>query len=249
MRLNSNVTRAWVKRVLGSEDSRLYRRVEGIYERAVTRRVGTRSFSQFGEDRLLRVLFPEDRGIYVDVGAGGPAVDSNTYLFYRCGWSGFLVDPVARYERWARAIRPRDRFELAICSAESGVRDFYEFSQAQFSTTDPVRAEELVGAGRTLARSYPIRSVAIADLSISCSPSDPCFFSIDVEGAEMSVLDSVDWERTRPAAICIEELGFSLGEPSPVGRYLGDRGYRLESRVGLSSIYLHADSGRNIKLR
>ena len=239
--------KSWGKALLGSEDSELYRRVEGVYERFATRRVGVRSFSQFGEDRLLRVLLPDAVGTYVDVGAGGPAVGSNTYLLYRDGWSGFLIDPVARYRRWARSIRPRDRFELAICSPAPGVRDFYEFEQAQFSTSDPARAEELVAAGRTLARSYQVRSVAIAELPVECSPVDPCFFSIDVEGAEMSVLESVDWERTQPGVICVEELVFRLDEQSEVGRYLLARGYRLEGRVGLSSIYVHNDSGRGIR--
>ena len=160
-----------------------------------------------------------------------------------------LIDAVSRYQRWSRVLRPRDDFRLGLCSSASGQTEFFEFKQAQFSTTDEARATQLIDSGRILAASYPVTSLAIRDLPLTCQPADPCFFSIDVEGAEMSVLDSVDWERTRPAAICIEELEFSLGEPSLVGRYLGDRGYRLEARVGLSSIYLHADSGRNIKLR
>ena len=209
--------------------------------------MGVRSYSQFGEDRLLRALFSESEGNYVDVGAGEPSSGSNTFLFYRSGWSGTLIDPVSRYERWAAAVRSRDRFELAICSNNAGTQEFFEFEQAQFSTTDSFRAEELMAAGRTLARSYQVRSVAIADLPVECSPADPCFFSIDVEGAELSVLESVDWERTRPGVICVEELVFRLDEQSEVGRYLLARGYRLEGRVGLSSIYVHNDSGRGIR--
>jgi hypothetical protein len=247
-RLNDHVGRKWAKKLLGSEDTSRYRRVEGIYERVKTRRIGTRSCSQFGEDRLLRVLFPENSGVYVDVGAGGPAVDSNTYLFYCSGWSGFLIDPVARYERWARAVRPRDRFKLAVCSSSGEEHLFYEFTQAQFSTLDGARAEQLVAAGRTLARTYRVPSVAIADLPVTCEPRDPCFFSIDVEGAEMTVLESIDWGRTTPAVICVEELVLSLDEQSEVGRHLSNRGYRLEGRIGLSSIYVHAESGRSVRV-
>ena len=244
-----SVFRTTCRRLLGPEGSRRFRWAEAVYLRTVTRRVGSMSFSQFGEDRVLRVLFPESAGTYVDVGAGEPASGSNTYAFYRAGWSGVLIDAVSRYQRWSRVLRPRDDFRLGLCSSASGQTEFFEFKQAQFSTTDEARATQLIDSGRILAASYPVTSLAIRDLPLTCQPADPCFFSIDVEGAEMSVLDSVDWERTRPAAICIEELEFSLGEPSLVGRYLGDRGYRLEARVGLSSIYLHADSGRNIKLR
>ena len=247
MRLNAGVVRTSIRRMLGSEESRRFRSVEAAYQKLVTRRTGAVSYSQFGEDRLLRALFSEPVGTYVDIGAGEPASGSNTFLFYRSGWSGFLVDPVSRYQRWSGAVRPLDRFELAICSRTLGAQDFYEFEQAQFSTTDSARARELVTAGRKLARSYQVRSLAIADLPVECSPTDACFFSIDVEGAEMSVLESVNWERTRPGAICVEELVFRVDEPSEVGRYLSARGYRLEGRVGLSSIYVHDDSGRGIR--
>ncbi len=248
MRLNDGVRKAAFKTFLGSRDSRRFRVAEAAYQRAVTRRIGSRSYSQFGEDRLLRTLFPESNGTYIDVGAGEPASGSNTYAFYQAGWSGILVDAVSRYERWARAVRPRDRFELAVCSSSGEEHEFYEFRQAQFSTLDGARAEQLVAAGRSLARTYRVPSVAIADLPVTCEPKDPCFFSIDVEGAEMTVLESIDWGRTTPAVICVEELILSLEKQSEVGRLLSNRGYRLEGRIGLSSIYVHAESGRSIRV-
>ena len=40
-----------------------------------------RSFSQHGEDILLHDLFSGSTGNYVDIGAGEPAMGSNTYSF------------------------------------------------------------------------------------------------------------------------------------------------------------------------
>ncbi len=64
----------------------------------------------------------------------------------------------------------------------------------------------------------------------------------------MTVLESIDWGRTTPAVICVEELILSLDKQSEVGRHLSNRGYRLEGRIGLSSIYVHAESGRSIRV-
>jgi hypothetical protein len=53
------------------------------------------------------------------------------------------------------------------------------------------------------------------------------FMSIDVEGSEMAVLRSNDWERYRPRVIVIEVLGKvldNLGESEEI-RFLRDLGY------------------------
>ena len=47
---------------------------------------GKLSYSQEGEDVVLRRIFGENKnGFYVDVGAHHPIRFSNTYLFYRLG--------------------------------------------------------------------------------------------------------------------------------------------------------------------
>ena len=55
------------------------------------------SFSQYGEDILLRDLFRTelmelDSGFYVDVGAFHPFRFSNTAFLYIMGWNGLNID-------------------------------------------------------------------------------------------------------------------------------------------------------------
>ena len=54
------------------------------------------SFSQFGEDKTLEKYINDGKGFYLDVGCGEPVRGSNTYLFYKKGFSGLLVDPLSR---------------------------------------------------------------------------------------------------------------------------------------------------------
>ncbi len=48
-----------------------------------------RSYSQEGEDMLLRRIFhSKTRGCFIDIGACHPILHSNTYSFYKRGWRG-----------------------------------------------------------------------------------------------------------------------------------------------------------------
>ena len=53
-----------------------------------------KSFSILGEDILIKSFFnPEYIGNYVDIGCGRPISANNTFLFYKKGWRGLLIDP------------------------------------------------------------------------------------------------------------------------------------------------------------
>src|SRR4051794_14772116 len=67
------------------------------------------SYSQEGEDMILRRFFEEHgKGFYVDVGAHHPKRFSNTYSFYKQGWSGINIDAMPGSMARFRRVRPRD---------------------------------------------------------------------------------------------------------------------------------------------
>ena len=68
-----------------------------------------KSYSQEGEDMILRRLFEKQKtGFYVDVGAHHPKRFSNTFFFYKKGWSGINIDAMPNSMRLFDKIRPRD---------------------------------------------------------------------------------------------------------------------------------------------
>ena len=88
-----------------------------------------RSYSLEGEDMILRRVFEwKMDGFYVDVGAHHPMRYSNTYFFYKRGWSGLNIDATPGSMRLFRKWRPRDiNVELAI-GKEHTVMRFFEFN-------------------------------------------------------------------------------------------------------------------------
>ena len=64
--------------------------------------------------------------------------------------------------------------------------------------------------------------------------------SVDVEGLDLEVLRSNDWDRYRPQAVIAEVLGADLQTmlDSDVTRFLEGVGFRAHSKLVNSAIYL-----------
>ena len=196
-------------------------------------------FSQTGEDELIAKYLPEAVGSYVDIGAGLPIRGSNTYLLYRRGWRGIVVDPISINIKLSRLFRPFDS-RLQICVGQNKDEvDFYEFIPYGYSTIDKSVAAKLVenkvAKLRSLTR-MPI--IPASDFMPGMRPSEPTFLSIDIEGADYDALFSIDWEKTKPRVICVEEWPGS-STFSDIGRLLAGHDYELKERSALSSIYVH----------
>lgn len=195
------------------------------------------SYSMSGEDSFLAKHF-KDRlrakqpGVYVDIGAGAIWDISNTFFFYCQGWRGLCVDAnpqtTAEWKQW----RGRD----AHVTAAIGAREGPAFWHAHKSNWGMARvSEDGQAPGTDWAAGTPVPMRRLDTLFTEhLSGAAIQFMTIDVEGAELSVLKSNDWTRWRPELILMECLGFDFAAPlalEPV-RYLADQGYRMTDKLG-----------------
>ena len=204
---------------------------------------GARSFSQYGEDAVLMLLFPSGTGTYVDVCAGSPRQGSNTYALYRRGWHGTLIEPIPQHVRALKLLRPRDQVVEAACGEEQGHATLFEFRPYQFSTLDESAARRLIAEGRRLVarRNTPIR--ALRDLEVTARPQFASVLNIDTEGFESKVLRGIDWPTFTPSVILMEQPSGVRAVPCQDTRLLEERGYIFYAQLGLTGLYLHMDSG------
>jgi FkbM family methyltransferase len=174
-----------------------------------------RSYAQEGEDLILSRLFetvpPLARpGFYVDVGAHHPFRFSNTYFFYRRGWRGLNVDAMpgsmARFE----ASRPGDiNLQAAIAEVEETLT-YFVFNEPALNGFDPELAAGRDGVnGFRIVDRVEMRTRTLADVLDATLPErQPIdFMSIDVEGYDLPVLRSSNWERYRPTFVLAEDSG------------------------------------------
>ena len=208
-------------------------------------------YSQTGEDELLRDYLPEAIGSFVDVGAGQPVRGSNTYYFYKQGWSGTLIDPVGFNLRLTKLFRRRDKFIQNIVSSKNTPLKFYEFYPAEYSTIEKNVAESLVNRGIKLKSEIDLKPITLAALNLSCEPTDATLLSVDVEGHDLEVLQSNNWSDFKPRVICVEENIQRIKQSgTKISNYLVAYGYKFVESTGLTSIYVHSDyiESKNIKI-
>ncbi|EOQ88230.1 methyltransferase FkbM domain protein [Leptospira yanagawae serovar Saopaulo str. Sao Paulo = ATCC 700523] len=202
-----------------------------------------RSYSQEGEDMILRDLFGnKQKGFYVDIGAYDPIRFSNTQYFYELGWSGINIEPSPNALRNFEIHRKRDKnLNLGIGLTDSELT-YYQFEEGALNTFDSERVKFLEATTIYVAKnSVKIKVRPLASVLRDFSNGNEIdFMNIDVEWNEISVLKSGDWNTFRPKVILIEILDFDLETISknPIHLFLSDIGYNFLCKTPRTCFYL-----------
>jgi len=165
------------------------------------------SFSQNGEDVVLwRALQEIDGGRYVDVGANDPRRFSVSMGFYNRGWSGVTVEPDPAFAAMHRAERPRDMMvEAAVTTKDGDNITFHVVDGTGLSTVDPNLAAAHARAGfDTHDIEVTTRTIDSILEEAGWEGLDIHFMSIDTEGSEREVLESIDLSVWRPWVLVVE---------------------------------------------
>ncbi len=205
---------------------------------------GEISFSQEGEDMVLRRLFPfKTEGFYVDIGAHHPSFCSNTKHFYNLGWNGINIEPIPGTKKIFDEERPRDiNLEISISERKEEV-NFHVFNPSLMNTiSNEQMTENQQHEWCTFIETLKIKSLTLAEVLDTYLTKDQVidFMSIDVENAEIQVLKSNDWKYS-PKIIVIEINGIEINEvyDSAVYLFLVERGYTFFSKIGNSYFFKH----------
>jgi hypothetical protein len=191
------------------------------------------TYSQFGEDAVLAWLFDaEDRsGRYLDLGCFHPARWSNTYHFYLRGWRGMTVDASARHREEWRRLRPGDIHRVAAVVPSPEDRDVVLRENPDFPAASRVESGGEGGAAGEV--------LAVAEMEKWWPwETAPDLVSIDLEGWDRAVVMRYPFARFGPRVL-VAELG-EMPEGDPCATHLGDAGYRLAAKIGLSWIWQRA---------
>lgn len=207
-------------------------------------------YSQFGQDKAVRELFPitnlrelRDNAcrFYVDVGAGDGRTDSNTLHFEESGWRGLCIEADHEVFEKLRTNRHAPAMNIACANREetllfrrvptpgwSGLVDYpHQMNAAAIDDMEEAgQCELLLVNCLPLQRILDEHKVSIID-----------YLSLDIEGAELSALESIDWERTTIYVITVE-ISRTDGE---IGGFLTRRGYCLWGKLGSDELYVSKD--------
>ena len=203
-------------------------------------------YAQNCEDVMVQGLFPKDyKGFYVDVGAHHPYRISNTYLLFKRGWSGINIDANPETIKMFQKARPHD-INLNIGVSQSATSLIYhQFSDPAVNTFSSEHAQKFKSKnwikylGTTQVQTKPLADILKDHLPTNRNID---VLSVDVEGLDLEVLESSNWNRHRPSVVIVEAHNFDLDkmQENPIVNFLYRQGYKLQFVAGFSLIFKRA---------
>ena len=201
------------------------------------------SYSQEGEDIVLnRLVNMSSGGFYVDIGAHHPFRFSNTFLLYKNGWSGLVLDAsentIKMFKRW----RPRDICLNVGVGQRKEKLDYFEFEDSALNTFDRELADQYVNLHKhPIVSKKKIKLTTLSDIfSKYANGKQIDILNIDIEEFDLKALRSNNWRLFRPKIIideCLKSKSIKDTFEDPIVLYLEKKSYMPVSRLVNSIIF------------
>ena len=199
-------------------------------------------YSQNGEDYLLWKFFNEKkRGFYIDVGAFDGIYLSNTFLFGNLGWDGICIEPHPETFSLLKKNRYNSiNFNCACIDDESisfvvlnmenmgylSTIDNSDEREQDIKERYKKRGFTFEGFQKTTVKAITLNSI-LKQRKITKKID---FLKIDVEGAELKVLEGFDIKKYQPRVIVLEAN--TSDSEKELKDYLEEKDYFYVGRLG-----------------
>tara|TARA_Y100000992_G_C21231819_1_gene475890 strand:+ start:39 stop:746 length:708 start_codon:yes stop_codon:yes gene_type:complete len=168
-----------------------------------------KSYAMDGEDIAIDLFNKKrEKGFYVDIGAHHPIQRNNTHLLFKKGWEGINIDVNQFSIELFNFLRPNDlNLQIAVSDKDGEISFFYQKEFSQLNTTDREIAKENF-QGKFLEKKVKCQTIQNLLDNSKYKNKKIDFLNIDVEGAEIKVLNTLNFKIYDPSLICIEILGY-----------------------------------------
>jgi FkbM family methyltransferase len=185
---------------------------------------------------------------YFDVGAHDGRTYSNTYhLDHSYKWSGILVEPILHLSFKSRRLRSleRNQFVTAACVGPGYQGESIKLLYCDLMTLAPEISENIGNAwvsggekflptNQVITEVFSPARTANQILQDCNAPQHIGLFSIDVEGAELEVLQGLDFNKYKFGIVLVE-----TAVDSTTNQYLEDMGYYFYKHIEQNRIFLN----------
>ena len=213
-----------------------------------------KSYSLFQEDLFIKKYFKNKmKGFFIDVGGYHPLDGNNTQLLYKKGWQGINFDINDYSIKLFEFLRKRDiNIHSGISKKKTKLTMFYRKEINMLNTLDEKIAKIHFKNG------YKKKNIQVNTLNFFISKhlkklKKIDFINIDVEGAELDVLKSLNFKHYKPQLICIEihnikkmyDTNYKYLKTNSIYNYLVNRKYRIIWQNKYSFIFEKKNDKKN----
>tara|TARA_B100001093_G_C26644988_1_gene934909 strand:+ start:144 stop:872 length:729 start_codon:yes stop_codon:yes gene_type:complete len=201
--------------------------------------------AQFGEDEYILSLFEKNfKGIFLDIGCYHPTRHNNTYLMYKNGWSGINIDLNPLTIELFNFMRPRDiNINIGISDTEDEKKLYFIDELNTQNTLDENQLNFLKDHHNIKDHEIiekKIRTKSIVTILKQHQLFHIDFMNLDIEGHELRVLKTIDFEKIKIKYLCVEMIEHnkkSVENNEKVKNLLIQNNYKLVKNFNYNYIY------------
>jgi FkbM family methyltransferase len=211
------------------------------------------SYSQFGEDLLvdyvLTGIAKKKKISFLDIGTNDPVHGNNTYLFYVRQLYGVCIEPDPAIYKKIISKRSKDivlNAGIGTGAATEGTLCIFPAGYTGWNTFSLEEAEKRhQESGVIFSLSEKIPFLAINEVIAKYFDSAPDFISIDVEGLDFAILQTLDFEKNKPLVFCVETISFSTAnkgqKQNDITAFLLSHGYSIYADTYVNTIFVRQE--------
>ncbi|SEB28289.1 FkbM family methyltransferase [Paenibacillus sp. 276b] len=210
-----------------------------------------KTFAQSGEDSILAYIIhvlgiPFDQVNYIDLGANHAKEMSNTFFFYNKGSQGVLVEANPELIPELKFHRHRDIVLNKLVDTSSNNKiEFYILSGDGLSTPDKDSISKIreINPNIEIVDTKLVETISYNDIVENYLGKSPTILSIDIEGKDIEIIRSIDFDKYRPVLIVIEMISYDVflnyqTKNSEVYNFLKSKDYEEYAFTGINSIFI-----------
>lgn len=209
----------------------------------------SKTYSQQGEDRVIDFILKSkgiEKPFYLDIGANHPLYLSNTYYFYQQGGSGICIEPNIAFKDMYKKFRPRDiLLSIGVTGGKTTELPYYVMDWHEFNSFDEVQAKEVEKhyAGKNnIKQKVTLPVVNINEVLQKHAKQKIDLLNLDVEGFDLDILQSYDFDKYAPGVICVELKDMKTGaQNEKIRDFLLSKGYVLSASNLINGIFSKGD--------
>jgi FkbM family methyltransferase len=221
-----------------------------IYELEKLLNLNGHFFSQAGQDKFVNDSYfrSMNNGFFVEIGAYNGIDGSNCYFFEKfLNWSGIAIEPsptqflALQKNRKCKCINKavaKKSEKIEFIDVVKGYTQMSGINNSSYQKTLEIINKDL----RTVLDKKIIEAATFSEIVEYNYLID--YLSIDVEGGEMDILESIDFDLYKIKVLSIEN-----NYPNEINyeKYLSEKGFCYIDSVGVDEIYFNKKYPINIK--
>ena len=233
---------------------KLFDLVEKVYENIINNKLmikliceqlsGVQFYGQELQDMYAYLWFKGKRdGFFIDIGAYDGITISNTYSLEKIGWKGICIEPVPDIYEKLRNNRKCECVNAALSNRRGGGHNkFIQTKGGRSGFTQNMNHKMLSAAkNEGIIAEIDIKTLTFDTLMEKYDSKYIDFMSIDVEGSEIEILKTINFDKYKFGLITIENNQSGKDEEQLIP-FMKSKGYKTLLNVGIDVLFIPIDT-------